>query len=154
MATAGTNSSAMSKGMLGELPAIGPAYQALYRSLWQQPHLPTQTLALCRLRLAQLHGDDAGASYAAGDMEPGVVQALPDWPNSDVITAAEKACLGFAEVYAMDAQAISDDLADAVKAHHGDNGLVMLIEALGIFDGAARLARLWDLPGDWPEAGA
>ena len=155
MAVTGPVSKERSDGLLNELPAIGPAYQALYRSLWQQSHLPVQTLALCRLRLAQLHGDHAGVSHAARDMEPGLVQALPGWPDSDAITAAEKACLGFAEVYAMDAQAITDELADAVKAHHGDSGLVMLIEALGVFDGAARLARLWDLPGDWlEEAGA
>ena len=47
----------------------------------------------------------------------------------------------------MDVQAITDAQAEAVKAHFGDAGLVLLIEALGQFDGVARLRRLWPAAG-------
>jgi hypothetical protein len=46
----------------------------------------------------------------------------------------------------MDAQALTDELAEAVKSHFGDAGLVMLVEALGILDGMTRLSLLWQLP--------
>jgi hypothetical protein len=46
----------------------------------------------------------------------------------------------------MDTQAITDELAEAVKLHVGDAGLVLLVEALGILDGRTRLSLLWQLP--------
>jgi hypothetical protein len=54
--------------------------------------------------------------------------------------------LAFTEVYAMDAQALTDTLAADVKTHFGDAGLVLLVEALGILDGMTRLSLLWQLP--------
>ncbi len=39
------------------------------------------------------------------------------------------------------APVITDEAADAVKAHYGDAGLVLLIEALGLIDGRIRAAR-------------
>ena len=55
-------------------------------------------------------------------------------------------------MYAMDAQSITDEQARAVQHHHGDAGLVALVEALGVFDGMTRLSLLWQLPssGDRP----
>jgi hypothetical protein len=41
----------------------------------------------------------------------------------------------------MDAQSIGDEQADEVKAHFGEPGLVLLIEALGCIDGRIRTAR-------------
>ena len=54
----------------------------------------------------------------------------------------------------MDAQALTDELADAVKAHFGDAGLVLLVEALGILDGMTRLSLLWQLPASTAQQNA
>jgi hypothetical protein len=116
---------------------------ALLDSLWRQSYLPPVTLELCRRRLAQLHRTSPDWEPARVELEPEQEQALPDWHQGGVIGPAEAACLAFTEVYAMDAQAITDEHAAAVKAHFGDAGLVLLIEALGIFDGMTRLSLLW-----------
>ncbi len=125
------------------VPALAAARDALRASLRQQPHLPGAVLELCRLRLAQLHhsaADLATTEYALPESRRG---ALGHWDSSSLFGAAERACLAFAEVYAMDAAALTDEHADAVKSHYGDAGLVALIEALGIFDGAIRVNLLW-----------
>jgi len=71
---------------------------------------------------------------------------LTRWESDNCFSVAERACLAFTEVYAMDVQALTDEQADAVKTHFGDAGLVLLVEALGIFDGMTRLSLLWRLP--------
>ena len=133
-------------GVLALLPDIGSAYESLCAALWQQPHLPGEVLELCRLRLAQLHGSEVELSRSEVALAAAQRDALADWHREDAITAAQKACLSFTEVYAMDAGAITDEHAEAVKVHFGDAGLVMLIEALGVFDGMVRLSLLWRLP--------
>jgi alkylhydroperoxidase family enzyme len=130
------------------LPDIAASFTALYQSLWVQPHLPAEVLELCRLRLAQLHR--CAVEWQRNDCEipPDKRNHLAQWNTHSLFFDAERACLAFTEVYAMDTQALTDELAAAVKAHFGDAGLVMLVEALGIFDGMTRLSLLWQLPAD------
>src|SRR5690606_36590661 len=118
-------------------------FTALYRSLWLQPYLPASVLELCSLRLAQLHRCEVELRRRECDIAPEQVEQLANWHADVNFSEAERACLAFTEVYAMDAQAITDELAAQVKAHFGDAGLVMLVEALGIFDGMTRLSLLW-----------
>lgn len=109
-------------------------HDALWQAVWRQPHVPAGVLELCRLRLAQLHG-------ATGELQaqpPSGVRADPRGARS----SAEYAALEFAEVYGQDPQAITDELAAAVKAHFGEVGLVALIEALGVIDGRIRLGMM------------
>lgn len=135
--------------IVGELPDIAPPYLALEQSLWKQSHLPVVILELCRLRLAQLHRCEAEFVRAEQDLPEEKRAALTRWERSESFSAAERACLAFAEVYAMDAQALTDEHAGAVKKHFGDAGLVLLVEALGIFDGSMRVSLLWQLqPGE------
>ncbi len=100
-------------------------------------------LELCRLRLVQLHGVPASATELGIAVAPAQLDNLADWHRHSAFDARDRACLAFTEVYAADAQAITDALADAVKAHSGDAGLVALIEALGLLDGMLRTERLW-----------
>ena len=128
------------------LPNLSAAHRQLYRSLWEQAHVPPAVLELCRLRLAQLHRSEADWTRAEIALPPAMREQLTRWHESDVFDAAARACIAFAEVYAMDANAISDAQAQAVQAHYGDAGLVLLIEALGLFDGMTRLNLLWRSP--------
>ena len=125
-------------------PELARLQGELYRSLWRQEYLPPQTLELCRLRLAQLHRCEQESRRSDWDVADGKRAELAAWPGDPQFSAAERACLEFTELYAMDVLAISDEQAAAVQAHFGDAGLVMLIEALGIFDGKTRLALLWN----------
>jgi alkylhydroperoxidase family enzyme len=127
------------------LPQIETGFDTLYQSLWTQPHLPAGILELCRLRQAQLHQCEVEWQRCDAQIAPGKRDALRDWHSDGRFSDAERACLAFTEVYAMDAQAITDALAQSVKDHFGDAGLVLLVEALGILDGMTRLSLLWQL---------
>ena len=127
------------------LDSIGPLFSALYRGFWTLPQVPAEVLELCRLRQAQLHDCDFQWAREEVALAVGKRDNLRDWARDPVFTDAERACLAYTEVHAMDAQAISDEQADAVKAHFGEEGLVALTEALGVFDGITRLSMVWGL---------
>lgn len=133
---------------MSALPQIAAKFSALYQSLWSQPHLPPEVLEFCRLRLAQLHLCEVEWQRREVDVAARKRDALRQWDSDAQFSNAERACLAFTEVYAMDAQAITDELAQAVKDHYGDAGLVLLVEALGVLDGMTRLSLLWQLPID------
>jgi hypothetical protein len=132
--------------VLAAMPELAERYAELYAQLWALPHIPASSLELCRLRLAQLHKSAVEWQKSEAELAPGQRLALAAWPASELFSAAERACLEFAEVYAMDTQAITDAQAESVKEHYGDAGLVALVEALGLFDGMTRLSLLWQLP--------
>ena len=127
----------------GHLPDLAAARDTLHASLWQQEHLPGAVLELCRLRLAQLHASEQDAALVEYELAAEKRAALRNWHACDLFNDAERDCLSFTEVYAMDAAALTDQQAEAVKSHYGDAGLVALIEALGVFDGAIRVNLLW-----------
>jgi alkylhydroperoxidase family enzyme len=138
------------------LPDIAEAFGALYQSLWTQPHLPAEVLELCRLRVALLHQCAVEMQRHDCEVPAEKRENLAHWNRDSRFSDAERSCLAFTEVYAMDVQAITDELATAVKTHFGDAGLVLLVEALGVFDGMTRLSLLWQLPaiaepGESPE---
>lgn len=131
--------------LIQQAPFLSEQFQAFYSSFWQLPYIPAQTLELCRLRLAQLHQSETEFNRVEIELAAPLRDSLSQWSKSDSFNDAEKAALAFAEVYAMDPQSITDALADDVKAHYGDAGLVALIEALGLFYGLTRVSQLWDL---------
>ncbi|MDE0930663.1 MAG: hypothetical protein OSA77_08240 [Halioglobus sp.] len=130
---------------IGELAELAAPFSALYASLWTQRHVPADVLELCRLRLAQLHQCAVELQRQEIGIPAKKSERLAQWDTDPIFSPAERACLAFTEVYAMDTQALTDQHADAVKMHFGDAGLVLLVEALGILDGMTRLSLLWQL---------
>ena len=130
---------------IGELAELAAPFSALYESLWTQRHVPADVLELCRLRLAQLHQCAVELQRHEVEIPIEKSERLAQWDTDSIFSSAERACLAFTEVYAMDVQALTDQHADAVKMHFGDAGLVLLVEALGILDGMTRLSLLWQL---------
>jgi hypothetical protein len=134
-----------------QLAAAGAAadsFARLWRSLWTQPYIPAGLLELCRLTLARLHQDRE--ELAA--LNPYLPEGAPAPQTRELVLAGrvggsalfsgfEKAVLEFAEVYGLDAQSLTDELAHAVSRHIGEPGLVFLIEALGCLDARIRGAR-------------
>lgn len=131
------------EAIMARLPQLGESFLAMYESLWQQAHVPTSILELCRLRMAQLHRSEGDQAAVEVPVDAAQRAALRDWHRSPRFGDAERACLEFTEMYAMDALAITDAQADAVKAHFGDVGLVALVQSLGVFDGLQRLGLIW-----------
>ncbi len=112
--------------------------------------MPPRLLELCRLRLARLHGASAETAALRGlECDPDRIEALLTgrYHASARFDAAEQAVLEFAEIYAQDPGALTDELADGVKRHFGEAGLVCLIEALGFIEGRIRLALMFTALG-------
>jgi alkylhydroperoxidase family enzyme len=136
---------------LQQLFALNPQLEtqlaAFSSALWSQPYLPATTLELCRLRIARLlqcmpefiqrHAEVVGLSEQK-------VVLLNHYSNDPHFTDAERACLEFTEIYCQDPAAISDAQAAAVVQYYGDPGLVVLVQALGLFNAWARMSVLLD----------
>ncbi len=136
---------------VGQHQELSPLFADFQRSFDCLPQLPRSVLPLCKIRMDQLHGmlgenesQDCDVANNLADLTKEVRQ----WTDSDQFSDAEKACLAFTEVYAMDVHAITDAQADAVKEHVGEPGLVALVQALGVFYGSSRLRKLWRIGGD------
>lgn len=129
--------------------ALARAYAEFCMAVWRQPHVQACVLELCRIRLAQLHGADgelarrhpAAAGVADIEHKARSLQA-GGWLRDGVLSEAELAAIGFAELYAQGAATVTDEAAGAVKRHFGEAGLVALIEALGVIDGRIRLGLM------------
>ncbi len=133
------------QALMNQLPGIGDRFEGLYAAFWQLPQLPAATLELCRLRLAQLHSSELDWAIEEVPVSRAQRDELRQWPESAHFDAPERACLALTEVHAMDAMAITDAQAEAVKQYFGEEGLVALLQALGVFDGMIRLGLLWGL---------
>jgi len=124
------------------------SFARLWQSLWVQPYVTPALLEMCRLTLARLHQDERELAAPNPHVEPGTLTGerlrivlAGGTLKSPLFSPAEKAVLLFTECYGLDPQSIADDVADAVKDHLGEPGLVFLIEALGCIDGRIRTAR-------------
>ncbi len=134
------------EAVLAAHPTLAPLWADFVNSFQALPQIPAEVLALCEQRVAQLHGN-ACARRGAAQVTADKLEALACWHEDSRITSPERACLEFTEVYVMDVHAISDEQANAVKQYFGEQGLVALIQALGLFNGECRLEKLWQLPG-------
>ena len=133
-----------------QLSRAGPAAETfanLWKTIWQQTYIKPEELELCRLTFARLHADEdeiaapnAAVPVLAATRRQAILagKAL----ESAEFTPGEKAILLLAEYYWLDPNSITDDAADDVKKHHGEPGLVFLIESLGLIDGRIRTARV------------
>lgn len=128
-------------------------YSRFISSVWQDSGLPPSLLELCRLRIAQLHNCKAefNRRYRIADQQSvdRKIACLTQWPNSDLFSQQEKACLHLAELFAMDPHSISDEDAEQAKLTIFDKGLVALMEAFAMFDGFCRFQLLLQIsPAD------
>lgn len=127
-------------------PELWSAWRGFSSLLWSGGGVDPVVLELCRLRIASLLGarhplaQRTPEAVAAG-LDEARVAALDAWRQSDLFSETERACLRFAEQFALDPKQISDAEAAAVVAALGEAGMVTFVEALAIFDGFARFSR-------------
>jgi alkylhydroperoxidase family enzyme len=118
-------------------------FRRFYALFWEQKLVDPVILELCRLRVAQIHGCEPELrlryrpALDAGLSEEKIA-AIADASHSPLFGESERACLAFAELFAIDPHAIDDEDAARVVAALGDAGTVALVEALALFDGFAR----------------
>lgn len=127
-------------------PELFEAWRAFRELFWTRRLVDPVVLELCRLRIAGMLG--ARASLAArrpeardAGLDESRIALLDAWWQSDRFGDVERACLRFAEQFALDPKGISDADAAAVVAALGDAGMVAFVEALALFDGFARFER-------------
>lgn len=148
------NSNALG-GTLAPGGRVAQDFEALWRDIWRQDHVPPALLELCRLRLAVFV--DAPAEFDTAcvpGIDPVRIAAVKSgaYATDPSFGPAEQAVLEFAEIYAQDPSAITDELADAVKAHFGEAGLVCLIESLGFIEARIRLGLMFTALAATPAA--
>jgi len=130
-------------------PELFAAWRDFAELFWSRRLVDPVVLELCRLRIAAML--DARAALALrrpeardAGLDESRIAALDSWWKSDRFSDVERACLRFAEQFALDPKEISDADAAAVVAALGDAGMVAFVEALAIFDGFARFERFLD----------
>jgi len=130
----------------GLRPNLFAAWRDFAARLWDVGPVDPTVLELCRRRIGQLHGATCPLprGVAAPPLAERKAAELSAWWRSDAYGETERACLRFAEQFALDAKGIEDADAGAVTAALGDAGTVAFVEALAIFDGFARFARILD----------
>jgi len=137
-------------------PNLFAAWRKFAGLFWEKRLVDPVLLELCRLRIAQLHGAAYPLSLrtpeaAAAGLDEAKISRLAEWWKQPGFSELERAALRFAEQFALDAGAMSDEEAKPVTSALGDAGTVAFIEALAIFDGFGRFCRMLDVaPAEAP----
>jgi alkylhydroperoxidase family enzyme len=128
-------------------PELFAAWREFAGLFWKRRLVDPVLLELCRLRIAGMLGaaQPLAIRMPEARLDEARIAALDSWWTSDAFDETERACLRFAEQFALDPKEISDADAAAVVAALGDAGMVAFVEALAIFDGFARFARFLEL---------
>jgi alkylhydroperoxidase family enzyme len=139
--------------VFGLRPDLFEQFRAFYFQIWNPPKLDPVLLELCRLRIAELHGcaSERRVRYEparAAGLSEARIAALEDWRRGDLFSAAERACLAFAESFALAVQAIGDEDVAELAAHLSPAEIVALCEALAVFDGFTRFRVLLGVDGE------
>ena len=124
-------------------PELAERYDALIDTVWRSGVDPV-LLELCRIRMAQLLGDAAGAAartpaaVVAGFSEQLAVR-LDEWWSYPSFGEQERSALAVAEQFVVDVHGVSDERFAALTAHLGPAGAVAFSMALALFDGQSRV---------------
>jgi AhpD family alkylhydroperoxidase len=127
----------------GLVPGAYARHKELVEHIWQPGLIDPVVLELCRLRVAQLlrcpHEIDARtpAAVQAG-LDEAKIGQLPQWPTSPAFSAAERAALGFAEMYVIDPGSVTDELCAKVTEHFTSQEVAVLTTAIAVFDAISR----------------
>jgi alkylhydroperoxidase family enzyme len=133
--------------VLGTNAAMGDVRNAMsqaHHAAWRATE--PRTLELSRLLVALLlHCDAEHHVRTAGvEVDDSVVAELPRWPTSPAFTDAERAALAFTEQFVTDVASLSDQTAQALREHIGDEGLNNFTRALLVVEQRIRLRLVWD----------
>jgi alkylhydroperoxidase family enzyme len=107
-------------------------------------------LELCRLRMAQTFGSDFDLALRYQPaMEAGLTEekiaALPSYFTSPLFTARERACIAFAEQFAIQSTGITDEDCARLQEHLTPKEFVLFTKALGKLDQLQRCCAAMDV---------
>jgi alkylhydroperoxidase family enzyme len=138
-------------------PALGDLLGAFASGLWTHASVPPVLVELCRLRTAALLGVAAEArSRHAVARDAGLdetrIAALSRWATHPGFSPAERAALALTEQLLADPGGVTPAQRAAVAESLGDGGLVVLLQAITVHEGLARLAAVLALEPSGAEA--
>jgi alkylhydroperoxidase family enzyme len=127
----------------GLVPGAYDRYRELAAHLWQPGLIDPVVLEVCRLRVAQIVRCDRELALrtpqaTAAGLDDEKVAQLSQWPSSPLFSAAERAALGFAEIYVIDPGAVTDAQCASVTEHFTSSEVAVLTTAIAVFDAMAR----------------
>jgi AhpD family alkylhydroperoxidase len=145
------------RGIFAHRPKLAPAFTGFSAVLRSDGELPVRLRELVRLRIA-FHNQcrtcmtiryeealDAGVSEA-------LVCALQDPPGAPDLTAAERAALHFADLFANNHLAIDDALFAELRGHFSDGDIVELGMLCAHWLGSGRLMAVMHVTEDLPDS--
>jgi alkylhydroperoxidase family enzyme len=105
---------------------------------------------LCRLRMAQIHGNEFEPSLryqpaADAGLTEDKIAALSRYPTSELFSERERACLNFAEQFVMQWSGITDEDAARLQEVISPTEFVMLTRAIGMTDQFQRACTALDV---------
>jgi len=141
--------------IMGRLPAVAEALGSLTAVLRANGTLPPRLMELVRLRIAffnQCRSCIAVRYQSAIDdgLDEDAVCSLERPADAVNLSAAERAALRFAELFATNHLAIDDAVYDELREHFSEDELVALGVHCAISLGVGRLSATWDVTEDLP----
>jgi len=129
-------------------PHVAEHLRAAHDAAWSV--VDPVLLELCRLRIAQLLGDEAElATRIATARDAGLgdeaIAELATWPTSARIDDRQRACLALCEQFVIDVANVTPDQTAAVTEAIGEQGLADLVSALLVVEQRQRLRLAWNL---------
>ncbi len=143
--------------ILSRLDKVAEALGALNGALKSTRTLPPRLLELVRLRIAfhnQCRSCMSVRYQSAIDdgLTEDAVCSLERPADAPDLSDAERAALGFADLFATNHLAIDDTVYDDLRRHFSEDELVELGVHCAIAVGIGRLTATWDVSDDLPEA--
>jgi AhpD family alkylhydroperoxidase len=142
--------------VLAQRPDVTSAFLTFRSALAATSTLPPRLVELVRLRIA-FHNQCRScmalrtASGAEDGVTEGLVCSLEKPQEAPDLTAAEKAALRYADLFATDHLAADDAVFDLLREHFTEPEIVELGVQIAVFVGFGRLSATWDLVDDLPE---
>jgi alkylhydroperoxidase family enzyme len=133
--------------VLGGQPQVAANLSAAHAAAWAA--VDPVLLELCRLRIAQLLGNDAelvvrNPAATASGLDEATIAELASWPASPRFGARERACLAFCEQSLIDVANVTSDQTQAISAELGVQGLADFVSALLVIEQRQRLRLVWE----------
>jgi AhpD family alkylhydroperoxidase len=107
-------------------------------------------IELCRLRMAQILGCDFAFAYhyapaLKAGLDEAKVAAISRYHDSPLFAPRERACIEFAEQFAMQSSSISDDDVARLLEHIDPETLIYFVKALSVTDQLLRGTVAFDI---------
>jgi alkylhydroperoxidase family enzyme len=157
--TQGDTASEIEQGitrMLAHCPEMAKGAIGFGAAIAMNRTLPERLVELVRLRVA-FHNQCRSCmairySSAAGDVDENLVCSLEKPQEAADLSDAERAAIGFADLFATDHLAITDRRFDALRQHFSEPQIMELLLHLALYVGMGRLAATLDMTEDLPAA--